>query len=94
MCTATAARSGSRSLAYKSVTYLTPNPVPVPKRKLFDREKRPRISPAKEFIRCEDRPISLVAEATGFSDLRTFERAFKKCTGMTPSEYKKSVRPS
>lgn len=53
-----------------------------------------RISHAKELIRCDDRPLSLVAEATGFSDLRTFERAFKKCTGMTPTEYKNSVRPS
>lgn len=53
-----------------------------------------RVCHAKELIRCEDRPLSLVAEATGFSDLRTFERAFKKCTGMTPSDYKNSVRPS
>ena len=53
-----------------------------------------RISHAMELIRRENRPISLVAEASGFSDLRTFERAFKKCTGVTPTEYKKSVRPS
>ena len=53
-----------------------------------------RISHAMELIRREDRAISLVAEASGFSDLRTFERAFKKCTGVTPTEYKKSVRPS
>lgn len=53
-----------------------------------------RITHAMEILRHEDKPISFVGEATGFSDLRTFERAFKKLTGMTPMEYKKTVRPS
>ena len=53
-----------------------------------------RIAHAMELIRQGDRPISVVSEETGFCDLRTFERAFRKCAGVTPSEFKKSVRPS
>lgn len=53
-----------------------------------------RIAHAMDLIRREDKPMSVVSEATGFIDLRTFERAFKKCTGVTPTQFKKSVRPS
>ena len=53
-----------------------------------------RISHAMDMIRRENRQISVVSEATGFSDLRTFERAFKKFVGMTPTEYKRSVKPT
>lgn len=53
-----------------------------------------RVSHAMDVLRREDKPISIVSEAMGFGDLRTFERAFKKCTGVTPTEFKNSVRPS
>jgi len=53
-----------------------------------------RVGHAMDVLRREDKPISVVSEATGFCDLRTFERAFKKCTGVTPTEFKNSVRPS
>jgi len=53
-----------------------------------------RISHAMELLQREDKPISVIGEATGFSDLRTFERAFRRCTGITPTEYKKTARPS
>lgn len=35
----------------------------------------------------EKRPVYEVAEAVGFSDARSFTRAFKQWTGMTPREY-------
>ena len=53
-----------------------------------------RVGRAMELIRRRDKPILLVSELVGFRDLRTFERAFKKWTGLTPIEYKKTVRPS
>jgi AraC-like DNA-binding protein len=38
--------------------------------------------------------LTHIAGLVGFRDLTTFERAFKKQTGLTPMKFKKSVRPS
>ena len=48
-----------------------------------------RVSRAMVLLRGRNHPISLVASKTGFPSLRTFERAFKRCTGTTPRGYKK-----
>ncbi|MGM9641922.1 MAG: helix-turn-helix domain-containing protein [Eubacteriales bacterium] len=48
-----------------------------------------RISHACRLLRREDMQITEVAEAVGFSTLRTFNRAFSKFRGMTPSEYRR-----
>jgi two-component system, response regulator YesN len=53
-----------------------------------------RTTRAMELIQSENRPITEVAYAVGFSDLRTFERAFKKITDLTPREFKKLARPA
>lgn len=52
-----------------------------------------RIESAMQMMKSCDYTISEVAFATGFRDLRTFERTFKKCTGTTPRAYRNSVRP-
>ena len=52
-----------------------------------------RVERAKEWIRQADYPIAEVSHRVGFQDLRTFERAFKRWTTQTPSEYKRQVRP-
>lgn len=52
-----------------------------------------RVSHAMELIRNRDHSITAVALAVGFQDLRTFERAFKRTTDMTPSAFRDSVRP-
>ncbi|HLX07500.1 MAG TPA: AraC family transcriptional regulator [Thermoanaerobaculia bacterium] len=52
-----------------------------------------RISHAIRMIESRDQPIAEVAMAVGFSDLRTFQRAFKRITSMTAREYKEKVRP-
>ncbi len=52
-----------------------------------------RVNRAIELMRSRNHPITDIAFAVGFHDLRTFERAFKKHTGKTPRAYKKSVRP-
>jgi len=52
-----------------------------------------RISHAIRMIESHDRPIAAVAMAVGFCDLRTFQRTFKRITGMTAREYKEKIRP-
>jgi len=52
-----------------------------------------RIRKAKKLMKASDFSITEVAYEVGFGDLRTFERAFKKHTRMTPREFKKSVAP-
>jgi two-component system response regulator YesN len=51
-----------------------------------------RIREAKHLIDTEDHSITQIGAMTGFTDLRTFERAFKRCTGSTPMEFKKKGR--
>ncbi len=50
-----------------------------------------RIEKAMELMKAKDFSITEVAYEVGFGDLRTFERAFKQHTRMTPREFKKSV---
>jgi two-component system response regulator YesN len=50
---------------------------------------RLRVNKAMELIAKEDFSLTQVANAAGFNNLRTFERAFKKSTGMTPMQFKK-----
>ena len=52
-----------------------------------------RIGRALDMLRAQDVSITCTAFSVGFQDLRTFERTFKRCTGMTPSAYKRKVRP-
>ena len=52
-----------------------------------------RINRAKLMMGIQSHSITEIAYAVGFGDLRTFERAFKRSTGMTPREFKNSVRP-
>ncbi len=52
-----------------------------------------RVEKAMELMKANDFSISEVAEAVGFKELRTFERAFKRYALKTPREFKKSVLP-
>lgn len=51
-----------------------------------------RISAAKELLRREDAPVSDVAERVGISDYNYFSKVFRSATGMTPTEYRRTVR--
>ena len=53
-----------------------------------------RVRQAMELMRSANHSITRVAYSVGFCDMRTFERIFKRNTMMTPSAFKKSVRPS
>ena len=51
-----------------------------------------RLNAAKKLLARPDMRISEVAESVGYPDANYFTRSFKKATGMTPREYKDSVR--
>ena len=51
-----------------------------------------RISNAKELLRDPLRSASEIADIVGYESASYFSRAFKKKTGMTPTEYRKSLR--
>ena len=48
-----------------------------------------RVTEAKRLLRTSDRPISNVAVDVGFKNLTSFRRAFKRCTGQAPSDFKR-----
>lgn len=47
-----------------------------------------RIEKAQALLKNTDRSITDIALAVGFDDASYFARVFKKCTGLTPREYK------
>ena len=51
-----------------------------------------RINRAVDLIRSEDVSLTRVAVSVGFQSLSSFDRAFKRCCGMTPSDFKRQVR--
>ena len=48
-----------------------------------------RISKAKQMLETTDLPICAIAEACGFSSLRSFDREFFSQTGISPTGYRK-----
>ena len=52
-----------------------------------------RLDAAEQLLSTRNHAISSVADQVGFGDLRTFERAFKRAHGSTPSQFKNSARP-
>jgi AraC-like DNA-binding protein len=53
-----------------------------------------QVTRAIEIMKVRDDTITTIALAVGFNDLRTFERAFRRCTGTTPREIRRSLRPA
>lgn len=53
-----------------------------------------RIQEAMRLLESENNSITQIAFNVGFTDLRTFERAFRRCTGTTALEFKKRVQAS
>lgn len=53
-----------------------------------------RIGAALDLVHGANHSITYIAHEVGFSNLRSFERSFRRRTDMTPVTYKKWVRPS
>ncbi|WP_168442031.1 AraC family transcriptional regulator [Pontiella desulfatans] len=51
-----------------------------------------RVNHARKLLAETDKPITLVAEACGFSSYNYLNRIFKRATGQTPSEYRAQCR--
>lgn len=51
-----------------------------------------RVQRASKMLQEQDFSIAHVATCSGYQDMRTFERNFKRVTGMTAMQYKKSCR--
>lgn len=47
-----------------------------------------RVSNACKYLRKTDKSITEISNIVGFNTLRTFNRAFRKQLGITPSEYR------
>lgn len=52
-----------------------------------------RVTHAMEIMKTRNLPITELAFTVGFQDLRTFERAVEKHTGLNPRTLKKRLRP-
>lgn len=52
-----------------------------------------RVEEAKKRLIDHNESITRLAYSAGYRDLRTFERAFKRCTDETPLDYKRRHRP-
>lgn len=48
-----------------------------------------RIGKARTFLETTEDPIDTITYATGYGDLSSFRRLFKKITGLSPSSYRK-----
>jgi YesN/AraC family two-component response regulator len=51
-----------------------------------------RLRKAITILTKDDRDIGEIAEAVGYANVQTFRRAFKKGTGLTPTEYRDAKR--
>lgn len=51
-----------------------------------------RINTAKKYIEETDMPFEEIFGYVGYNDVRRFREMFKKLVGMTPSEYKRTVK--
>ncbi len=51
-----------------------------------------RISVARDYIRDKEMSLTDTAKALGYSSIQYFSKQFKKYSGMTPSEYKNTIR--
>ena len=51
-----------------------------------------RIERAKALLMNQCAKVDGISEAVGYKNITTFERAFRRCTGVSPAEYRKSLR--
>ncbi len=54
----------------------------------WDRSIRVRV--AKNMLRQSDKSVSAIASAVGYRDITTFERNFRRVTGMCPTSFRQA----
>ena len=50
-----------------------------------------KVAEAKKLLREDNLSVSQITDILGYSGIHNFSRAFKKATGFSPTEYKKSI---
>ncbi len=50
-----------------------------------------KVTEAKKLLREDNLSVSQITDILGYSGIHNFSRAFKKATGFSPTEYKKSI---
>ncbi len=50
-----------------------------------------KVTEAKKLLREDNLTVSQITDALGYSGIHNFSRAFKKATGFSPTDYKKSI---
>ncbi len=53
-----------------------------------------RLEQAKQLLRNTDQAQTCIADALGYSDIRSFQRSFKRHTGETPGQFRKASQES
>lgn len=51
-----------------------------------------KINEAKKMLRNEKMSVSQISDCLGYSSIHNFSRAFRKLTGVSPTQYAKSIR--
>lgn len=52
-----------------------------------------RIDAAKTLLERSEKPVQLISSEVGYQDITFFRTIFKRATGMTPAEYRKTFAP-
>jgi transcriptional regulator GlxA family with amidase domain len=60
---------------------------------LIDYVHNLRIEEAKRLLETESRPFEDIAAEIGYENVAFFRRLFKRCTGLTPGEYRRMFKP-
>ena len=55
-------------------------------------ERKNLVREREELLERENLPITEISDRSGFSTIRTFNRAFLKRYGISPSQYKKEIQ--
>ena len=89
LCLASIAGELQRSASYISRVFKAQTG-----RSLVDYINEIRIAKAKELLRRRpNEPQESIAEQVGISNIRTFQRLFKKIEGITPGRYRETYEP-
>lgn len=77
-------------LSEKSLYRYTKNFLGLSPKEMIDTARAER---ARQLLRSNESPISMIGQQCGFTNEATFHRVFKKETGITPKEYRYGGKP-
>jgi len=60
---------------------------------LIDYTQNLRVEEAKRLLEAEQMSVQDISGEVGYENLAFFRRLFKRCTGLTPGQYRRMFRP-